>query len=175
MGKKRLVSVLGAFAAISAIVVPGAAAATEFGDNCVGNETTEAGATATLFSIAASADPLPLTAPSAGIITQWKVNQAAAPFAIPQTLRVLRIVGPKSVLVTGEATQAVANGSNSFNTRISVQAGDRLGLSAASKALLLYCIVQGQKIYSARLKVPRPVQPFLSKKSKPKFAFPSRP
>jgi hypothetical protein len=125
---------------VTAFMAASASAATEFGDSCVANETTEASVQATLFALTAAGDPLPLRAPSAGVITKWKINSNTP---APQTLKVLRQTGPESVLVTGESAQNVVGGSNSFDTRISVQAGDRLGLSAGGEMPLLYCSVPG--------------------------------
>jgi hypothetical protein len=146
VNKRYLVSVLGAFAAISAIVVPGAAAATEFGDNCVANRASSPPSPATLFALTGNGDPLPLTAPSAGVITKWKLNlvSEAAGSQIPQTLKVLRPSGPKSVQIVGDSAQSVTGGSNSFDTRIPVQVGDRLGLFASPGEFgLLYCEEEG--------------------------------
>jgi hypothetical protein len=147
MNKRLLVSVLGILAAVSAALAPGAVAATEFGDNCVANRSSSIPASATLFALTATGDPLPLTAPTSGIITKWKFNlvSEAVGFQIPQTLKVLRPNGPKSVQVIGESAQSVTGGSNSFDTRIPVQAGDRLGLfaSGGSKYGLLYCEEEG--------------------------------
>lgn len=143
MKKKGLASVLGAVAAIVAIAAPTAAAATEFGDNCIANETTSVEVPASLFALTAAGDPLPLVAPSSGVITQWKSSQAVVPVPIAQTLEVLRTAGPPTVQVVGESAQLVGPGSNSFNTRIPVQAGDRLGLGAAAKSPLLFCEVPG--------------------------------
>jgi hypothetical protein len=141
--KKSFVFVLGLIAAIAAVGAPTAAAATEFGDSCVANRSSSVPGPATLFALTATGDPLPLTAPSSGVITKWKLNlvSEAAGFQIPQTLKVLRPNGPKSVQVIGESAQNVTGGSNSFDTRIPVQAGDRLGLfaSGAGEFGLLFC------------------------------------
>jgi hypothetical protein len=143
--KKGLV--LGAVAAIVAIYVPAAAAATEFGDSCVANQSSATPAGATLFALTATGDPLPLTAPTSGVLTKWKFNlvSEAAGFQIPQTLKVLRPTGPKSVQIVGESAQSVTGGSNSFDTRIPVQAGDHLGLFAGGGGEfgLLFCSEEG--------------------------------
>jgi hypothetical protein len=131
--KKRLVaSVSGAVVAVCLIGTASASAATEFGDNCVGDEVTES-TPVTLFAITAAGDPLPITAPSAGVITQWKVNVVPTPFSFPQTLKVLRQTGSNTVQVIGEATGTVTGGQNSFATRIPVHAGDHLGLFGTSQ------------------------------------------
>jgi hypothetical protein len=117
--------------AVAAFGATSASAATEFGDNCVGNKATET-EPVTLFSLTAAGDPLPLVAPSAGIITKWKVNVVPAPVSFHQTLKVLRQNGPATVLVVGEAAGSVTGGLNTFDTRIPVQTGDHLGLLGTS-------------------------------------------
>lgn len=112
--------------AISAFGATSASAAVEFGDNCTANEAIET--PITIFGVSAPGNPLPLTAPSAGVITKWKVNLVPAPVALPQTLKVLHPTGANTAQVVGEASGTVAGGGSSFDTRIPVQAGDRLGL-----------------------------------------------
>ncbi len=117
-----------------------ASAATEFGDNCVANRVTSAAVPATLFARTAIGDPLSLTAPTAGVITRWKLEQSALEaVTIPETLRVLRSTGPNTVQVVGEATQTITAGLNSFETRIPVQTGDRLALSGAGEKSIVFC------------------------------------
>jgi hypothetical protein len=145
---KRLV-VVGVLSAVAVVALVGSAtasAATEFGDNCDANKVLPTSIPATLFASTAAGDPLSLTAPSAGVITRWTLNLSpveAASFA--QTLRVLHPTGPNTVQVVGEATQTVTGGSNSFETRIPVQAGDRLGLSGVGAEAILYCEQSGPK------------------------------
>jgi hypothetical protein len=119
---------------VTALMGPaGASAATEFGDNCLGNELTES-TPLTFFPITAAGDTLPLTAPSAGVITKWKVNLVPTPVSFNQTLRVLRQNG-STVQVIGEATGRITGGSNVFETRIPVQAGDHLGVFGSSEEI----------------------------------------
>ena len=133
---------IGCFVAVlSAIAIVGpstASAATEFGDNCTGNEVTE-GEPLTLFALTATGSPLPLTAPSAGVITKWKSNLIPVPVTVPQTLKVLRQTGPNTVQVIGESSGNIAGGANTFDARIPVQAGDRLGLFGSSPFGVLLC------------------------------------
>ncbi|HWM55951.1 MAG TPA: hypothetical protein VNO20_11245 [Solirubrobacterales bacterium] len=119
--------VVAALLTISALGAASASAATEFGDNCVADEATFE-PPITLFDISAPGNPLPLTAPVSGVITQWKSNLAPVPAFVPQTLKVLRQNGPNTVQVIGESSGTITGGPNTFNARISVQAGDRLGL-----------------------------------------------
>lgn len=147
MKKKCLVSVLGVLIALSAAMAPGAAASTVFGNNCTGNGITE-GEPLTFFSFTAFGDPLPLAAPSSGVITKWSVN-SQIPAAFHQTLKVVRQNGPKTVQIVGEALGTVSFGTNNFETRIPVQTGDLLGLLGTGEAVEsttignLFCEIPG--------------------------------
>jgi hypothetical protein len=130
------------------VAAPGASAATEFGDNCAANDDAEA--PVTLFELAGAGNPLPTAAPSAGVITKWKVNVIPVPVSIPQTLKVLRPnTSAKTVQVIGEASGTANGGPNTFDTRISVQAGDRLGLFEATSFGPLLCELPGASIIGA--------------------------
>lgn len=145
MRGKLVAIVAGAVLAMAAFGAPGASAATEFGDSCTADGEAGFGVPLTLFAFTAPGDPLPLTAPTAGVITQWKLSQTVTPVATTHTLKVIRQTGPSSALVTGESAPIVPNlGPNTFDTRIPVQAGDRLGLFADG-ARLLFCRTPGQK------------------------------
>jgi hypothetical protein len=133
---------LAATLTVSLASVSTASAATEFGDSCTANEAVES--PITLFEINGAGNPLPTAAPSAGVITAWKVNLVPAPVTIPQTLKVLRPnLGAKTVQVVGEASGSVTGGSNTFPARISVQAGDRLGLFDGGTYGPLLCELPG--------------------------------
>ncbi|HWM63807.1 MAG TPA: hypothetical protein VNP96_07455 [Solirubrobacterales bacterium] len=136
--KKKFIGIAAAsLLAISAFGASSASAATEFGDNCTANEALEI--PFTFFDISAPGNPLPVTAPSAGVITKWRVNFVPVPFTVPQTLKVLRTTGPNTVQIVGEASGSVAGGGSSFDARIPVQAGDRLGLFGQSEFGVLVC------------------------------------
>lgn len=137
MRHKLVSTAIAAAAAISLLGATGASAATEFGDNCVGNESISS--SITLFEISSTTNPLPTAAPSAGVITQWKVNLVPVPFSIPVNLKVLRQTGPNTAQIVGEASGSITGGSNSFATRIPVQAGDRLGFFSPSEFGPLIC------------------------------------
>jgi hypothetical protein len=123
--KRKIMGTAVALLAIAALGAPSASAATEFGDTCVGNESTEE--PATLFALSAAGNPLPLTAPTSGVITKWKVN-SALPIPILAKLKVLRTNSASTVLILGEAPGTVIPGANAFDARVSVQAGDRVGI-----------------------------------------------
>lgn len=125
--RKLIGPVAAAVLAISALGAPSASAATEFGDTCAGNST--APGDYTLTTLSAPTGPLPLTAPSAGVITQVKVRIAPPiPFAIPTNVKALRSAGGSLFTVVGQATVQATAGLSTAGARIPVQAGDRLAL-----------------------------------------------
>ena len=148
MRKRYGIAIAGLLAAMSLAAAPAASASTEFGDNCAANDSIEV--PVTLFEIAGAGNPLPTAAPSAGVITQWKVNVIPVPVSIPQTLKVLRPnTAAKTVQVIGEASGTAGGGSNAFNTRIPVQAGDRLGLFDGGTFGALLCELPGTSFLGA--------------------------
>jgi hypothetical protein len=130
-----------AVVSMSAIGAASASAATEFGDNCAGNKTTKS-EPITFFQLTSAGNPLSNTAPNAGVITKWKVNNSL-PETFTQTLMVLRPNGPQTVQIIGEAPQSIGPGLNTFDTRIPVQVGDRLGLLGSAGAGNLFCELPG--------------------------------
>ncbi len=131
MRSLRAVALAGASLAIALVGAPTATAATEVGNNCTGANTTEPNFT--IGQIAqSSSNPLPLTAPAAGVVTKWK-SKSAFGTSFLDRLVVLRATGlPNSFLTVGEsAYENIAHGQNTFDTRMTVQAGDRFGLSAS--------------------------------------------
>ncbi len=128
----RLLVVLSVVAVLLASLVgaSGATAATEFGDNCIGNEET---APITFFEInAVAGNPLPPGAPSAGVITKLKINLVPTPISFQHTIKVLRLnTGAKTAQIIAETNVTVTGGLNSYDARIPVQAGDRLSLFGA--------------------------------------------
>jgi hypothetical protein len=138
--RKRLVLVgLGAALAVCLAAAAGASAATQFGDPCVATLDTPQPATLIAFQVAAPQSPLPMTAPSAGVITSWSVNvgSALAPASIPMKFKVLRPdPTSKTVQVVGESGGTAVAGVNTFNVRIPVRAGDRIGTASDGTSLL---------------------------------------
>lgn len=149
--KKRPPFALVAVVAISAIAAlvsaASASAATEFGSGCTATKATERALWVATGH--APSSPLPVTAPISGVITEWKVNSnqdaAAAepglaeefPRIFQQRLLVLRSNGSESFTVVGEAAGGLLNlkGENSYRARVTVQAGDFLGLGGEPYAL----------------------------------------
>jgi hypothetical protein len=125
-----------------------AAAATEFGDNCVADHTAE-GSGVTLFESVGQGNPLPTAAPVAGVITQWKMTLTpeAIGVSIPQDLRVVRLnPGAKTMTVIGTGSASIVAGSNVIDTRISVQPGDRLAIFGGGELGTLLCDTGGENV-----------------------------
>lgn len=136
----RAAALVGAVLAMSLITASGASAAVEVGSNCLGGNTPGAGDTL-VPTVRVSGNPLPLAAPSGGVVTRWK-SLSGISTSIPEKLKVLRPgSSPKSFAVVGESSyQDVAPGPNAFETRIPVQAGDRFGLySPPPDGNSIYC------------------------------------
>ncbi|MBS1887423.1 MAG: hypothetical protein JSU06_09565 [Actinobacteria bacterium] len=145
--KKRLaVAVLAALAVSATIAVGSASAATEFGSNCTATEFKEGAIWVSTGH--APTDPLPVTAPFSGVITEWTVHTnlevksegnlaGEFPRILQQRLLVLKNTGLDTFEVVGEATGGLLNlkGTNTYATRIPVQAGDYLGLAGNPYAL----------------------------------------
>jgi hypothetical protein len=144
--KKRLFAV-----AATALVVCGfagvssAAAATEFGSTCAGKEVIPA----TLISVGhGAAVPLPVAAPTSGILTEWTVTselESGTPSEelflsrlARQSLDLFRPAGGKSYTLVGEAEGGPLKlkGTSTYLARIPIQAGDLLGLGGGFS---LYC------------------------------------
>lgn len=136
MRKLSGVAVFGALA-LAAATAPAATASTEVGDDCVAFSIAPGYTFVQLTSSAAN--PLPLTAPAAGVVTKWKTTLPTTTEVFPQVLKVFRGAGTNQFQVVGESAPGPATGGvNVFGTRISVQAGDRFGLSEGGKGTL-YC------------------------------------
>jgi hypothetical protein len=139
--RSRLTVLVAGVVAMVAMSIPGtASAATEFGDSCVADAPYSPVA---LFEFSAPGNPLPTAAPSGGVITKWKVNLTTEAPEIPTALKVIRQVGADSILVVGDSTGTIRGGSNSFDTRISVQAGDRLAIHGVGEAPTVICDTEG--------------------------------
>jgi len=137
--RKLIAGVAMAVALGGAAAAAPASASIEFGDDCVGNQSTESNLV-TIFALS-SPGALPVAAPVSGVITKLRVNLVPAPVSIPQTMKVLRVIGPSSVLTVAETTGSVTGGGSSFNVRLPVQAGDHLSLYGGLPAGAIYCEV----------------------------------
>lgn len=124
--------------AIALIAVPAASAATEIGDPCLGDHASSYSA-ATLFQISAPESPFPQASPSDGVVTKWRTTISLLD-PMFEALRVVHITEPQKALLVGESPQeTLAPGTNVFNTRIPIKAGDRLGLFTFWKGGVPYC------------------------------------
>ncbi len=138
MRSLRAVALVGAVLAIALIGAPAATAATEAGDECVGNL---AGGPYTLVPEAhASGGALPLAAPTGGVVTAWKVNSGLTA-TVPEFMGAFRPTGKAGTFeVIGESNQEdVKQGLNVFPTRIPVHAGDRFGPVPVGEESPVYC------------------------------------
>jgi hypothetical protein len=131
---------IGAVIAVCLGASAGASAATQFGDPCFAAAVLPESETVTIFQAAAPQSGLPMTSPFAGVITSWGLNagSALAPGASnPVKLKVLRPDPTnKTVQVVGESFGTAVGGSNKFDARIPVQAGDRVALASDGTPIL---------------------------------------
>ncbi len=134
----RTVAVVGMALALALVATPAATAATEVGDECAGDTAT--GPYSLVPEARASEGPLPLSAPAAGVVTQWKVN-SAYPTPVPEVMAAFRPTGQGGTFqVIGESSEEnIGPGPNVFSTRIPVQKGDRFGPVAITADSPLFC------------------------------------
>ena len=149
MKNRAIAAVLTVAFAVPLFAAPAATAATEVGSNCAANSGTGG---YTMVQLAQAGSPLPLTAPTAGVATKWKVNtglKISPGFAVSETMRVLRPTGtPNQFQTIAESSPGIivnGNGSNVFDTRIPVQAGDRFGAYAPEESsAVLFCMTSSE-------------------------------
>jgi hypothetical protein len=110
---------------------PASAAAGEFGNSC--QATTGPGNTSGVMMAKGGANPLPITAPSTGVITKATLNLPGVA-AVPETLRVLRGTGvPNEFTVLAESAPfTLTAGTVGYPVRVPVTAGDLLGLGGSA-------------------------------------------
>jgi hypothetical protein len=140
--KKRLsVALAMAVAATALFAANSASAATVFGSGCTANQITDG---AIWISTGhAPSNPLPVTSPISGVITEWTVNTNIViesegklagefPRVLQQRLLVARAEG-ELFKVVGESSGGPLNltGSNTYRARVPVQAGDYLGIAGS--------------------------------------------
>ncbi len=117
--------------------VSSAGAATEVGNDCVG----DSASFKTLVQVAnAPGSALPASVPAAGVVTKWKANVAPFMGQYSEKLKVVRDTGnPNEFLTVAEsAFETVVGGQNFFDARIPVQAGDHIGAYGPA-ATEIYC------------------------------------
>ncbi|HET8956247.1 MAG TPA: hypothetical protein VFN18_11370 [Solirubrobacterales bacterium] len=138
MKLKLLTAVTTAVLSVSLLGATVASAASEFGSTCTANRAEE-GTPFTVIQL--SQNGVQTVAPASGVVTKWKIRLVPVPISVPQQLKVFRpTADPSQFQVVGEsATSNVIAGENVFPTRISIQAGDRLGLFGNSTIGTLFC------------------------------------
>jgi hypothetical protein len=120
----RWAGLVGVLAAAALVGATSASAAIEVGDECAANE---AGRYSQIPEERASGGALPLTAPTSGVVTAWKVL-SAYPEPVAEWIAAFRPAGPGTFQVVGASKEETVNtGPNTFSTRIPVRAGDRFG------------------------------------------------
>jgi hypothetical protein len=129
--------VLGASTAL--VPSPASAAALELGNGCVAGG---AQPNYTVLMVAKGPDnPLPITAPSAGVITKARFTMptGSSP-GYPQKLKVARATGASNeyTVVAESGTLPVVSGIQTFDVRVPMAAGDFLGLQGGANGVL-YC------------------------------------
>ena len=114
-------------AMIGSLALPsGATAATEFGDNCVADYF-ELKVPYLLYEGSNASNPLPVSVPSSGVITKWKVNIMPTPGSGLLRLAAVHPASPGSsgsAQIVGETTVRAFGGQNTFDARVPVAAGE---------------------------------------------------
>ncbi len=125
--RKRVAAAVVGVATTLALAAPSAMAATEIGNNCFATTTAE---DRTITQVTqATGSTLPVTVPSAGIITKWRLSVVTFPGSTPETFKVLRPTGaPNEFETVAEDARVIAGGTSTFDVRIPVRAGDHIGL-----------------------------------------------
>jgi hypothetical protein len=140
--KKRVCAALAMALAAAAFAGAGAApasAATVFGSGCTADQVTDGAIWVSTGHT--STNPLPVTSPMSGVLTEWTVNTNIViesegklagefPRVLQQRLLVLRAEG-ESFKVIAEAPGGPLNlkGSNTYDARVPIGAGDYLGIA----------------------------------------------
>jgi hypothetical protein len=142
MKPKLASAVTGMAFAIALLAATPASAATEVGNDCLGNQS----GGGTPISLAnAPGSPLPATIPHSGVITRWRVTVIPIPegVVLTETLKIFRPTGtPKQFQVVGESNPVLlTSGTSNHAARIPVQAGDHIGgsINASGDTGGLYC------------------------------------
>lgn len=137
---KRIgLTIMSALAMLSVASVGSASAATEVGNNCV---SVAAIPDFTVLQLSKAGSP-PNTVPSAGVVTKWRVSLFdPEPVTVPTRMRVFREADGANRFTTVAESEIgnVSPGTNEFDTRIPVQAGDRFGAFGTSETGTPICI-----------------------------------
>ena len=130
---RTLLLVLAAISSVGAIFAP-AAGATVVGNGCTADNSPGA---FTVTQIAQTSSSLPVATP-AGVITSWGVSVIKYGGTDTEKLKVLRPTGSANTFaaVAESVEEKIPDGSSSFDVRIPVQAGDHVGVSSPTLALV---------------------------------------
>jgi hypothetical protein len=128
--KARTFVLAAVIVAVPFLAASGASAATLVGSSCVG--TRAESEFVTLVPLTNASNPGALAIPSTGVLTSWSVSVVPYPGGISEKVKVFRPTGiPNTFTAVGESTlQPIEGGTNTFETRIPVQVGDRLGVTS---------------------------------------------
>jgi hypothetical protein len=116
-----------------------ASGATEVGTDCAADAEAPPH---TLVPLEKQPSGRPLTAPTSGVVTSWRIDLASPLTSAPaQALKVMRAEsGANTFEVVAEtAPMPLMAASNVFPARISVQAGDRFGVSGGEAGSVMFC------------------------------------
>jgi len=137
---KRFGLTIAAAVTMLSLTTGSASAATEVGNNCVA---ITGGPDLTVLQLSKSGGPSN-TVPGAGVVTKWRVNWFAfEKGAVPTQMRVFREAGGTNrfTTVAESEIEEVGEGTNEFDTRIPVQAGDRFGAyGTSSESVTPFCV-----------------------------------
>jgi len=135
MSGRRLPILAAAAIAVAASLPSSAAAATTFGNSCTATAT--AANVTIVMSGKAPANPLPIAAPASGVITKATFALPPVPTPIPQTVKTFQGAGPGQFKVVGKSDLIqVAGGTNSYDVRLPVAAGDLIGIHSTIGTLV---------------------------------------
>jgi hypothetical protein len=121
--------------ALGACAATPATAATTVGSDCL---PIQGEANLSLVQLRSSTPTELTSVPSAGVITRWVVQ---SPASFPQNLDVLRPTGPENQFtIVSRTAVTLTPPRSSFDARIPVLAGDRIGVSGD---FVPYCVLEG--------------------------------
>jgi hypothetical protein len=139
MRSLRAVALAGSALALTLIAAPAASATTEVGTDCAADAEAPAH---TLVPLAKQPSSRPLTVPSAGVVTSWRIDLAPPLTSAPaQVLKVMRTTGEANsfAVVAESAPMPLTAAGNAFSARFPVQAGDRFGVSGGEAGNVMFC------------------------------------
>ncbi len=111
-----------------------------------------------------AADPnLVTAAPAAGVLTKWQSNVGVSTEPLSLSFKVLRPGTGTNVFSTvAESSVTVSTGSNSFDARVPIQAGDRFGIGSTGPVPFCLSASEADEIlyFEGNLALGQPPSPF---------------